>query len=306
MIIFAASGCSKLLGGLRKDLDETQSASQPTVGGAWPEHSMLTSGDDNTRNPASDIYNGAQGRGSWMSAENAEQNARDQIRGQTGEEEARINSANTQVLSPNIKRVYKSGGRASKADFVDDTPNETSLWAGDGQSNFFFSKNKVREVGDIVNITIENDLYKDLNQEVTRALTPMEREYELEQAAEREKAKDAAEDLKKDSLSTSSAASKPKADKKDDGKQEKVNKTTAQDIDIASAVDLKSGDNLMAEILERFPNGNYRIRGLKKVRYRNSTKYVSMVGIVRGQDISDEGVVNSGKLYEYRLDSAKF
>jgi hypothetical protein len=69
---------------------------------------------------------------------------------------------------------------------------------------------------------------------------------------------------------------------------------------------LKVGDTLIGEIIERFPNGNYRIRAVKKIAYKNGAqRSVSVVGIVKNSDISDENDgVHSGRLYEHRVEVA--
>jgi flagellar basal body L-ring protein FlgH len=62
----------------------------------------------------------------------------------------------------------------------------------------------------------------------------------------------------------------------------------------------------MAEIIERYPNGNYKIRGTKRVLYKNGTpRLVNLVGVVRGSDIAEDDTVPSGKLYEYRLEAVR-
>ena len=58
----------------------------------------------------------------------------------------------------------------------------------------------------------------------------------------------------------------------------------------------------MSEIVERYPNGNYKIRGTKRIPYRNGARMVNLIGIVRGTDITEEDTIASGKLYEYRLE----
>ena len=71
---------------------------------------------------------------------------------------------------------------STRADFIDDSQNEGSLWASDGQTNYYFTKNKIRTVGDILTINVEADLVKDVATEVTRTLNVAEREAELDKA----------------------------------------------------------------------------------------------------------------------------
>ena len=104
---------------------------------------------------------------------------------------------------------------------------------------------------------------------------------------------------------TATAESKAKAEQED--KQVKAlresvaRKALWTDIDIASAVTIKPGETMMGEIIERFPNGNYKIRATKKVPYRDGHRVVSVVGIAKNGDISEDDKINSGKLYEYQL-----
>ena len=86
----------------------------------------------------------------------------------------------------------------------------------------------------------------------------------------------------------------------------KVPDATAADIDVSKSLDLKGGDPIMAEVLERYPNGNYKIRGSKRISYKGGPpRYVTLTAIARGADIGEDDVITSGKLYEYRLESVR-
>ena len=105
----------------------------------------------------------------------------------------------------------------------------------------------------------------------------------------------AAAGAKKDAANSSQAAPAR-------GEPAAARDATVADIDVGRSVDLATGDVVMAEILERFPNGNYKIRGTKKVNYRGGGRMMNFVGIVRGSDIGEDDTVTSGKLYEYQLE----
>ncbi|MGZ3689354.1 MAG: hypothetical protein ACXVBW_13710, partial [Bdellovibrionota bacterium] len=78
------------------------------------------------------------------------------------------------------------------------------------------------------------------------------------------------------------------------------------DIDIGKLIEIKPGETMLSEIVERFPNGNYKIRGTKKIPYKNGPpRVVSVVAIAKGSDITEEDVIPSGKLYEYRVESVR-
>lgn len=323
------SGCGAMMAGLRRDLDDMQGEfDRPTIGGKWAERGFLSEGmgeagyaperysalGHSERGPASVSARGS-ASGSWLDGERAEANARDRYR-QMGEEieedaeELGISSASTPNLRPSSRRLYKNGTRATRADFIDESTNEGSLWASDGQTNYFFTKNKIRGVGDLVSITLEQDMIRDIAAEVRRTLSPREKEFELAMAQEKVKQRllnptpaQAAEN--KDAIGTSAAAPQS-AGKNEKVAEEDIPDATVRDIDLTKALELKPNDSMMAEILERYPNGNYRIRATKKVNYKNGPpRLVSLVGVVRGSDISEEDLVPSGKLYEYRLEAIR-
>ena len=337
--LLSTSGCGKLLGSLRRDLDDDPYwNAPPTTGGRWSEKGLLADPADdprgryssvghNERGPASARYQDDRQDG-WISQERAEQNARDRMRyeddGSDGP--ATANLTNTPNLEPPVKRQYRNGGRATRADFVDESPNEGSLWASDGQTNYYFTKNKVRGVGDIVNITVEADMVKDVTQEVRRTLTPRERDYELGAAQERIRARvlglpdpDAKKpDGKQDAVATSAAApargitseqvtggqAGSALDEKKDKKE--IPEATSADIDVLRSLDIKPGEVVMAEIVERYPNGNYKVRGTKRIPYKGGApRFMTLTAVAKSQDISEEDVITSGKLYEYRLESAR-
>jgi len=301
------------LGGLRKDVDESEWADAPTVGGRWAERGMLANEEYSKyseyadRAPAGlNAVNGMQNRSQgWVSEAQREANRRDLYRGMDMDSDdiPPVTYSQVQNFAPPVKRAYHNGQRATRADFTDDAGADGSLWAGDGQSNFFFSKNKVRSVGDIITVTAEEGLIKDMGYEIRRTLTPPEREQELRLAETRLKEKYASGDKTK----TSSAA--PADPKKGDAKKEEsseVPEVSYADIDVAQSLEVKTGDTMMGEVLERYPNGNYKIRAVKKIVYKNGPpRMVNLLGVVKGSDISEEDTVPSGKLYEYRLEASR-
>jgi len=218
------------------------------------------------------------------------------------------------------KRYYKKGGRATRADFIDESPNEGSLWAPQGQTNYFFVKNKVRSPGDILQITVEADLVRDVGLEVKRSLNAKEKQAELKIAQEKIRAKTMEAFRVKSAATTAKAeaAAKDKAAKasrspaqalvtvEEEEEEPTIPQATMNDVDISGVVEIKEKDIIMAEIVERFPNGNYKIRGTKRVIYKNgSPRLVSVLGVARAADISEDDVINSGKLYEYEIEAAQ-
>jgi flagellar L-ring protein precursor FlgH len=326
VLLIFGTGCGNFLPSLRPDLNDTPDVadSQPTVGGRWSERGFLNDGRDpysyndhydsvghSERSPASNDGNAQDAQNSWVSADRRLANERDQARGRDDQDPSQdvVSFSNTPNLPPPTKRLYKNGSRATRDDFVDDAQNEGSLWASDGQSNYFFSKNKVRGVGDILTVTLENDLIHDIGVEVKRTLSEQEKDIELQLAQERANARIlGANGGSKDAVSSTQAA--PAQNATPNGGPAPAGMSNVEvmpaDIDVAKSLELKAGDPMMAEIVERYPNGNYKIRGNKKIIYRNGTpRLLNFVGVVRGTDIGEDDTVPSGKLYEYQLAAVK-
>lgn len=327
--LLEVSGCAQLMGALRRDLDDSDefSNTSPTTGGRWTERGFLSpdlpeggsSGDryvgHSERNPASS--SAGRGGGTWLTSDHIASNRRDSMRGRDEEDSDEEPTAQTDpVMLPSIRRQYKNGVRATRADFVDESQNESSLWASDGQTNYYFTKNKIRGVGDILTINIEADMVRDIALESRRTLSPREREFELNLAQERLKAKalglpspDGVEPGAKDQVATTAAApARAPAGGIAAAPAPEVEIPTAKvtDVDVGKSLSLKSGDPLMAEIVERYPNGNYKVRATKRIPYRGGPpRFVNLVGVVKGSDIADDDTVPSGKLYEYRIEASR-
>ena len=288
------SGCSSLMGNLRRDFDDGENTAGPTVGGRWTERSVL---GDEAGEAGGDRSIGHQDRGP---ASTGSPNANEMAMSEE------VNSESAPSVAPPVKRQYKNGTRATKADFLDESQNEGSLWASDGQTNYYFTKNKIRGVGDIVSVVIDADLIRDVGLEVRKTLNGREREFELSLAQQRLVEKAATPG--NDALNTGAAAparTLPNGGKPDE-KGPAIPQATLADVDVTKSLSIKATDVFMAEILERYPNGNYKIRATKRIPYKNGTpRMISMLAVVKGTDIGEDDSVPSGKLYEYRIEATR-
>jgi hypothetical protein len=342
LMSLALMSCGKFMANLRRDLDDSEPAMETasgekepayyddTVGGRWPERGYLGHYD---RSPASSGGGETPMQRPWISRSEQETNQRDRYR-------TFASSGQTPNLIPETKRLYKSGSRATRDDFVDQSQEEGSLWASSGQTNYYFIKNKIRNPGDLITLTIENDLYRDIGMEVKQMLSPSEKAKEIGLIQDKFRSKFLSEleaSNKKDVLATAASAPEraPAAEANAANPQVQasptppvvpvtpsptplptpltkeqidrlVPKATLEDVDIFPSLELKAGETMMGEIIERFPNGNYKIRTVKRVPYKKgSPRLVSVVGIVKASDIAeDTDLVISSKLYEYRVEVA--
>ena len=302
LVVFQV-GCAQLLGRLRPDFDDGHgygADDEPIRGGLLSEQGYVPVEQD--RGIASTRGGGS----AWVDRMSRDANLRDRVRSggagaRSADDEEMHGSDSARAEDEGSSRAPAASRRATRGDFVDDAEEAGSLWSTNGQTNFFFSKNKTRTQGDLISINIEADMLRDLAAEVKRALKADERDYELSLLEKpTEKSAKAGETTDADAKSQSGT-------KTDEVKQSAAGtdldaRVAFSKVDLSSVIGVKAGDSFLAEVVERFPNGNYKIRGTKRVPYRGTTKLMTLVGVVRGSDLSDDDKVNSGRLYEYRLE----
>jgi len=288
--LFLLNGCASLFGDFRQGLDDDQIQGAPTVGGMYPEGRFLD-GADSGKN-----YYDESGR--FIASEN-QRDGQSWVNGDSREP----NYGDVQNLPPQVKREYRNGDRATRKDFVDNGPNEASLWAPGGQTNYYFTKNRVRQSGDIVGLTLSEDLVANIAAEVKKTLTEDEYEAEMEYTQRRIEAR--AKGLPEPSPYGVEGADKAKAPAKKgkEGEQAEIDVPDAsyQDIDLTKSLQIKPGDQVMAEIIQRYPNGNYKVRANKRVPYRGTMKSITVEGIASSAEVEEQKEIDARKLYEYRV-----
>ncbi|MCC7440147.1 MAG: flagellar basal body L-ring protein FlgH [Bdellovibrionales bacterium] len=297
LALMGLSGCAQLMGSLRRDLDDRAPYKEPTVGGVFTEGNVLGGYEFESPSGADmDLEYRAVGH-----SERSPASARSSAGPQARSGPVPPSYADTPNLPPETKRLYQDPARARKEDFEDNSPNEGSLWASTGQTNYFFTKNKVKSVGDLVTVVIKERLVKDIAFEVKKTLTQEEAEAALAEA-------DARKLAEFEKSGRAPAAKKPgeevqvaDGDVPDEPEKPEITPTQFSELDITENVGVKDGEQMMAEILERYPNGNYKIRATKRVPYRSENRMVTVVAIARGNDINEAETVDAGNLYEYRI-----
>ena len=197
---------------------------------------------------------------------------------------------------------YARGDRATKTDFIDRSPADGSLWAGENDSNYFYSKTKVRAPGDIVSIKAEDELIKQIGEEIKKNLSPAEQEVEMalylknNSAAKGDKDVEAYRNVASSDLKSSDA---------EDVKSKMEKAVRWSQIDLSKAISIQPNEEFRAEIIDRFQNGNYKVRSVKRVLYRGASKSVSVVAVAPATDFDDTDSIKSGKLYEYKVRVAR-
>ncbi len=299
LLIF--SSCATLLGSMDKDYrDRDQDPSTNTTGGRFTEGNWLRESDDSfpahRENRAVAFEPGADPRSTAP----------------------RLESAGNGVAFSQQATYMPGGGangkyakRATKNDFMDESRGDGSLWNSDGQTNYYLTRNQVKSVGDLLTVSADEDFIKYVSMELKRSLSKDERDFEYEyakedQAKKLDALKGGAAGKANDPTRTPAAASAgEEGEKKAEPESDLKRDIAWADVDLKKFIDLKNGDPIMAEVVDRFPNGNYKIRGVKKVRFRNSLRYVSFLGVAKHADINDQDTIPAGKLYEYRLEALR-
>lgn len=173
-----------------------------------------------------------------------------------------------------------SGMRAKKmrvtaADFIaENTKNENSLWSEDGQNNYFFARNKLKSPGDLVSVEIEDSLRKDMVDSVRKLLPPEYRDQEI-RVPGLTKEKSAADQRAPAGQAAPAATAKG---------------------------EVGPSDVLTAEVLERYPNGNIRLRGIKRVPFKHQVRNIEVIAICKGADINEQDLVKSSRFFEQRVE----
>ena len=314
------SGCSQLMGGLRPDLnDEYKYEQEPTVGGRFSEVGMLDEGRFRGPDSEESVGHGERlsnansgrmgGQGTWLNSGEDERNSMRRPR------EAEEENANQLAARPVLQKRYKNGNRATRGDFVDDGKGDGSLWNSDGQTNYFLTKNNVHSDGDLVTVVTDEDIVRDIAAELKRTMSLVERENEMELAQERNRRRAnglpedptavPAKDDKVASAQSAAARSPASATADAEKKEVDVPPVAWADVDLRKSMEMKAGDPVMMEVLERYPNGNYKLRGLKRVRVHGQQKMVSVVAIAKHADIGPDESIPAGKLYEYRIEAVR-
>ncbi|MBN21900.1 MAG: hypothetical protein CL678_11525 [Bdellovibrionaceae bacterium] len=295
-------GCSQFLGKLRQDLrpDQGTYGEPSTVGGAWPEGKLLDDSQMYDERQVGHVdrgiasakeYNQHAGPNQWISPEQVAQSQRDAYRS------AYSSYSEMRNVAPNAK--YKYGNRARKEDFMDTEEAPASLWASTGQTNYYFTKNNVKSIGDIIQIEVEPQLITDTAVEIKKTLN--DEEFEMELMIAQEKLRQKALGIDPNQKDKKKKPGTEVATENADPKEVEVREANVSDIDLVPVIGLKEKEIIMGEVMERFPNGNYKIRAMKRVPYRTGMRYVSLVGIAKSADVESEKPLKSSQIYEYRL-----
>ncbi len=191
-------------------------------------------------------------------------------------------------------------GRVTKQDFADvASKNENSLWTEDGQNNYLFARNKLKAQGDLVTIKIDDGLRADMILEVKKLLPPEYRDRDIiVPGVTRQKD---IEEMQAAAKAGNDATAAADAAGAATGAGDAA-KTAISGVSKVSALNDANTETMTAEIVERYPNGNVRLRGMKRVPFKKKIRNMEVVAIARGSDIDESDTISSSKFLEQKVE----
>lgn len=168
--------------------------------------------------------------------------------------------------------------------------NEGSLWRDDTQDNFYFARNVIYNVGDLMVVNINSEINDALNLKIAQILGRTS----VQQVVADEAGKAAGAGAEKQVQKVVNN------DKVAEAVGREVQERTVASIDSKPRyVDI---DNVTVRITEILSRGSYRIEGTKRVFVKDAPYNVKFSGIVRDEDIGASKMVASSAVLESKVE----
>lgn len=190
-------------------------------------------------------------------------------------------SETPQVLNPS-NRQYRKMTRSRMEEESDLGASAGSMWVQEGQGAYLFAQNKSRREGDLLNVKVEGAAQKQIETKVAviKKLLKQLEEEELK----------AQQPVPLPTADNNPNPKKPEGDRAPASEAKKDEKE--EPLDIAA---------VPTRIVERQPDGNYRVKGSQPFMIGKREYKVIVTGLIRPEDFNDEGV-SSNKLLDPQFD----
>lgn len=193
-------------------------------------------------------------------------------------------SENPQMTVPS-NRQYKRMTRSRMEDESDLGAQAGSTWVMEGQGSYLFAQNKARREGDVLNVKLDGPSLKQIETKVS-VIKKLLKQLDEQKAAEM--GTPVGGDRGPASASAAAAPAVAAAPAKaDDSKEDKA--------------ELEAIQQISTKVVERMPDGNFRIRGAQPFMIGKREYKVIAAGMVRPEDFNDEGI-SSAKLLDPQFD----
>ncbi|MFG1500290.1 flagellar basal body L-ring protein FlgH [Halobacteriovorax sp. XZX-3] len=186
----------------------------------------------------------------------------------------RKTSSNTPNMTPQVQRKYNNNQIAAQpkrvtANSFHDQGNTGSLWAGNGNENYLFTKNKWKRNGDIILVNVQTRLKNDITMELKRAFPPV----------------------------PSLGGQTPESTTQTTTPGQAQANTTAEEGEDMSASN-KVHDKISGVIVEEISRDHLLVRGQKNVLFKNRKHLVELQALISRKDINEDDTIDSTKFLE--------
>lgn len=156
--------------------------------------------------------------------------------------------------------------------------NAGSMWVMEGQGSYLFAQNKMRKEGDVLNVAMDPSAKGQIDTKVSvikKLLKQLDEQKSLE--------------LKSAQKKTGNEADRAPASEE---------KAAAEKSEVDEPVEIAK---VPSKIIEKLPDGNYRIKGQQPFMIGKRDYKVIITGMIRPEDFNDEGI-SSEKLIDPQYD----
>ncbi|EQC43535.1 flagellar basal body L-ring protein FlgH [Bacteriovorax sp. Seq25_V] len=184
-----------------------------------------------------------------------------------------ITTSNSPNMIPSVKRNYVPQNQVQRrytANDLTDNSSDGSLWAGSGNENYLFTKNKWKRNGDIILINVQSRLKNMITMELKRAFPSMPRKPK-----------------KADSAAGAGGATSVVASPESDP----VEESDVPDDD-------KVHDKISSVVIEEISKDHLLVRGQKYLLFRNQKHLIEVQALIGRKDIMDDDSVDSKNFLE--------
>lgn len=192
----------------------------------------------------------------------------------------------SQNLGVPTDRQYKRMTRSRLEDESDVGSNAGSAWVMEGQGAYLFAQNKTRRDGDMLNVKLDTPAMRQVQTKVS-VIKKLLKQLEEQQNPAPSGNSLASNDPSRAPAAAGAATPEAKPEEKKDD---------ADDKDLAAEI-----ENVPTRIVEKLPDGNYRIKGQQPFMIGKREYKVILTGMIRPEDFNDEGIT-SQKLLDPQYD----
>jgi len=191
-------------------------------------------------------------------------------------------SENPNTYNPS-NRQYRKMTRTRMEEEAQLHDKAGSMWVNEGQGAYLFAQNKSRREGDLLNVKIEGSAQKQVETKVSviKKLLKQLEEEELKKNQPEVPAGNLAQSPKGETPARAPASEPKKVEEKD----EPLNL-----------------EMVPTRIVERLPDGNYRVKGQQPFMIGKREYKVIVTGLVRPEDFNDQSALSSNQLLDPQFD----